>query len=58
MFNAALETLPQGDTQQQLLSWLSIVHARKTCVKCVKVHIKIFIYVNMHIYVKVKVDIC
>ena len=32
MFDAAVETLPQGDTQQQLLSWLSIANARESCV--------------------------
>ena len=34
-FDAAVETLPQGFIQQQLLNWLSLVHTRKlVCPVC------------------------
>ena len=57
-FDATVETLLQGFTQQQLLNWLSVACARKSCVKCVKVDVKMFVCVNMCINVKVKVDLC
>ena len=58
MLDAAVETLPQGFIQQQLLNWLSIMRARKIYVKCVKEDVKVFVYVNVCIYVKVEVDLC
>ena len=58
MLDTSVETLPQGFIQQQLLNWLSIVHARKICVVCVKVDVKVFVYVDVCKCVKVKVDIC
>ena len=59
MFDATVETLPQGFIQQQLLSWLSTAHTRKNLyVKCVMVDIKVFVYVNVCINVEVEVDLC
>ena len=35
MLDATVETLPKGFIQQQLLNWLSVMHARKfVCQVC------------------------
>ena len=58
MSDAAVETLPQGFIQQQFLNQLSIAHARKNlCVNCIKVDVKVFVYVSVCINVKVEVDL-
>ena len=40
MFDAAVEALTQGNSQQQFQYWHSSTHARNICVKCVRVKVK------------------
>ena len=56
MFDAAVEALVQGNTQQQFHTWHSTACARENlCVKCVRVQVKkVIVCVRVCLSVKVK----